>query len=71
MQNRIERDERGELDEVVTDGGAHLERMSGSDKRGSWFLSMRRADGSEFCLWFHGALACTEERPARESVNGG
>lgn len=55
--NRVEY-VKGKLDEVVTDGGAHLEHMGG--KR--WFLSMWRADGSEFCVWFHGTIAMTEER---------
>lgn len=62
---RTDYDERGLLDEVVTNGGAHLERMSGNDKRGKWFLSMRRADNSEFCVWFDGAITMTEERSPR------
>jgi hypothetical protein len=54
----------GKLDEVAVMGSAHLERMAGGDKRGRWFLSMVRADGTSIGLWFHGALVLTEERPA-------
>lgn len=61
MNNRIELDDDGMLDEVVTDGGAHLERMN----KKSWFLSMQRADGSEFCVWFRGRIQATEERGPR------
>lgn len=63
MENRVTYDHRGRLDEVVTDGGAHLEHMGG--KR--WFLSMQRKDGTEFALWFTGKIDMTEERgaPAR------
>ena len=56
---RVKLNEDGTLDEVVTNGGAHLEQMS---ERG-WFLSMVRADGSEFCVWFDGRVMMTEERP--------
>lgn len=45
---------------MVTDGGAHLEHMGGK----SWFLSMERKDGSEFCVWFDGKITMTEERDA-------
>ena len=61
MTNRIEHDDKGELDEVCTDGGAHLERMS---ERG-WFLQMDRADGSTFCVWIEGRVTLTEEREPR------
>lgn len=61
MTNRIEWD-GPDLDEVVTDGGAHLERMS----KNTWFLSCARADGSEFCIWFKGKITSTEEREAGE-----
>ncbi len=47
------------LDEVCVNGGAHLEHMDDD----AWFLSMRRADGSEFCVWWHGRVTLTEERP--------
>lgn len=56
---RVDYNDDGELDEVVTLGGVHLERMS---KR-RWFLSCIRADGSEFCVWFKGEVTMTEERP--------
>jgi hypothetical protein len=70
VNERVTYDERGLLDEVVTAGGAHLERMSGGEKRGRWFLNMIRADGSEFCVWFSGAITLTEERPAPQSEGG-
>lgn len=60
MENRIQRDERGDLGEVVTDGGAHLERM-GKDR---WFLNCVRSDGSSYALWIHGKVVLEEERPA-------
>lgn len=58
MADRIEYNPDGSLDEVVA-GGAHLEHMGGK----GWFLAMQRADGSEFCVWFHGKITMTEERP--------
>lgn len=58
MSNRVTYDDKGRLDEVVTDAGAHLERLS----RDTWFLSMERSDGSSFCVWFHGHAVLTEER---------
>lgn len=66
MQNRIQRDERGELDEVVTDGGAHLERMD----RDRWFLNCVRSDGSSYALWIHGKVVLEEERsvPAEDDA---
>lgn len=74
--NRVQIDADGNLDEVVTDGGAHLERMS--NKR--WFLSMSRADGSSYAAWFKGKITLTEEReppafmrakqPARQFTTG-
>ena len=60
MTDRVEYDENGQLDEVVTDGGMHLERLS---EKG-WFLSGHRKDGSEFCIWFEGKVTLIEERPA-------
>jgi len=58
--NRVEYDDDGELDEIVTDGGMHLERMS---KKG-WFLSGSRADGSSIAIWFRGKVTMVEERPS-------
>lgn len=58
MHNRIQYDDECRLDEVVTDGGAHLENLDDD----SWFLSCRRSDGSEFCIWFEGRITLTEER---------
>jgi hypothetical protein len=58
MTNRVQFNKNGTLNEVVTDGGAHLEQMS--DKH--WFLAMQRADGSEYCVWFKGKITFQEER---------
>lgn len=60
MKNRIKYGDDGKLDEVVTDGGAHLEYLGGRQ----WFLSCLRADGSAFSLWFEGKILDTEEQPA-------
>jgi hypothetical protein len=65
-QNRIIWNRNGTLDEVVTNGGAHLEHMGGK----GWFLAMSRADGSEFCVWIQGKVTMTEERPARQTDGG-
>jgi len=62
VSERTIRDAHGNLDEVVTHGRAHLECMSGTEKRGSWFLSLQRLDGTEFCVWFSGRITMTEER---------
>lgn len=59
-RNRVTYDDGGDLDEVVTDGGAHLEHM-GDDR---WFLSCERADGSSFAVWIEGRITLTEEREA-------
>ena len=61
MSERISYDDKGQLDEVITSGGAHLERMD----RNSWFLVMLRNDGSGFCVWIEGKITLTEERPPR------
>ncbi len=60
MESRIQYDDDGSLDEIVTDGGAHLERMSDN----GWFLNCVRADGSSFAIWFDGKIIDTEERAA-------
>lgn len=62
MINRIEYDDNGELDEVVTDGGMHLERMSD----GGWFLAGHRRDGSQIVIYFTGRVNLVEEWPAKE-----
>lgn len=63
MKNRVEYTKKGKLDEVVTDGGAHLERTG----KKQWFLNCTRQDGSSFAVWFSGKVDCFEERdpPAR------
>ena len=58
MKNRINFNDDGTLDEVVTDGGAHLEQL----RRKSWWLNCVRSDGSSFCVWFKGKVTMTEER---------
>lgn len=59
--NRIEYDDNGELDEVVTDGGMHLERMSDD----GWFLSGQRLDGSQVVIYLTGKVDLVEEWPAQ------
>jgi uncharacterized protein YodC (DUF2158 family) len=58
MIERMTYGDDGTLDEVVVTGGANLEHLD----ENRWFLSMLRADGSEFCLWFDGKITMTEER---------
>lgn len=60
MTERIDYGDDGKLDEVVTAGGAHLERLG--NRR--WFLECVRADGSSFAIWLHGEVTMTEEREA-------
>ncbi len=60
MQNRIEYTDNGKLDEVVTDGGAHLESMGGN----RWFLECVRKDGSSVAIWITGKVTSIEEREA-------
>ena len=59
--NRVEYDEDGLLDEAVTDGGMHLERMSD----GGWFLSGQRLDGSQVVVYLTGKVDLVEEWPAQ------
>ena len=61
--NRVEYDDKGQLDEVVTDAGMHLERMSNK----GWFLAGQRSDGTEIAIWFRGKVTLVEERPAPEN----
>lgn len=58
MKNHIEFNHEGFLDEVVTDGGAHLERL-GADE---WFLECVRADGSSVAIWLEGSVRSLEQR---------
>ncbi len=64
VENRVTYDEAGHLDEIVTDGGAHLECLGGGKRRARWFLNCIRADGSEICVWLEGRVTLIEERPA-------
>ena len=59
--NRIEYDDNGELDEVVTDGGMHLERI-GDD---GWFLAGQRLDGSQVVVYLTAKIHLVEEWPAQ------
>lgn len=54
---RMERNEDGSLDEIVTQGGTHLEWLD-EDR---WFLSCERLDGSAHYIWFQGKIIETEE----------
>ena len=56
--DRVTRDDKNELDEIVVTGIAHLERMD----RNKWFLSLTRKDGSSVCVWFSGKIELVEER---------
>jgi hypothetical protein len=58
IENRIQRTEKGKLDEVVTDGGAHLEWLGGN----RYFLECVRKDGSGYAIWFTGKITSEEER---------
>jgi hypothetical protein len=63
MKERVNYDSKNRLDEVVTAGGCHLERLDSN----RWFLNCVRKDGSEFCVWIHGKVVMTEEREAGET----
>ena len=63
--NRVEYDEDGLLDEVVTDGGMHLERMSDD----GWFLAGQRLDGSQVVVYLTGTVDLVVEWPAQ--IEGG
>lgn len=56
--NRVEYDDLGRLDEVLTDAGMHLERLS--DK--GWYLSGLRSDGTEIVITITGRVTSVEER---------
>lgn len=61
MNNRLTYED-GELDEIVTNGGAHLERMDDDE----WFLECVRSDGSSVAVWISGTVRRVEEREARK-----
>lgn len=48
MTDRVDFDDNGTLDEIVSTAGAHLENMGG----GNWFLIFYHADGTETAVWF-------------------
>ncbi|MEM9421956.1 MAG: hypothetical protein AAF986_05580 [Pseudomonadota bacterium] len=58
MKNRVDFKANGKLDEVVTNGGAHLEHLD----RNRWFLNCVRSDGSSFAVWISGKVTSFEER---------
>lgn len=66
MTNRVQYGGDGKLDEVVTDGGMHLEAM-GDD---IWFLLGHRQDGSSIGIHFTGRIHLVEERPAPDPESG-
>lgn len=57
---RVQYDDDGLLDEVVTDAGMHLERVSKRDL----VLLGHRSDGSCIALHITGRVALVEEWPA-------
>ena len=56
--NRVDLNDNGGLDEVVTDGAAHLEHLGGKQ----WFLNCLRADGSSVAVWITGKVTGWEQR---------
>jgi hypothetical protein len=56
--NRLEFRKNGKLDDVVTDGGAHFERLN----KNAWFLNCIRADGTSFSVWIKGKITHFEDR---------
>ena len=48
----------GDLEEVSTDAGGHLERLDDGD----WFLSLQRLDGSSVAIWITGDVTLWEVR---------
>lgn len=56
VQDRIQRDDDGDLDEIVASGGAHLERLNDT----GWYLSLTQVDGTETRLWFDGRVTMEE-----------
>lgn len=66
MSDRVEFTEDGMLDEIVSTGGAHLERIDTN----RWFLLFSHADGTETALWFSSSDLCEpfwETRQPRET----
>lgn len=57
MTDRVTFDDSGELDEVVSTKGAHLERI-GTNR---WFLIFDHADGSQSAFWFTSRSLCKEK----------
>lgn len=64
MTPRLELDHKGHIDEVVSDGGGHLERLSTN----VWFMNLVNADGSSVAVWLHGKITMFENR---EAIVGG
>lgn len=57
MGNRVTYDDKGKLDEIVTDAGVHLEHLGGKN----WFLGAMRSDGTEVRVWFTGKITMIED----------
>jgi hypothetical protein len=55
--NRVTYDDKGNLDEIVTDAGVHLEDLGGN----RWFLGASRSDGTEIRVWFNGKVTMVED----------
>ena len=55
--NRVTYDDKGRLDEIVTDAGVHLEDLGGN----RWFLGALRSDGTEVRVWFQGKVTMIED----------
>jgi len=58
MTPRLELDRKGQIDEVVSDGGGHLERLD----KDRWFLNLVNADGSSVAVWIAGKVTMFETR---------
>lgn len=55
--NRVTYDDKGNLDEIVTDAGVHLEDLGGN----RWFLACARSDGTEIRVWIRGKVTLIED----------
>jgi len=58
MTPRLKLDRKGRIDEVVSNGGGHLERLGKND----WFLNLVNADGSSVAVWIAGKVIMFETR---------
>jgi hypothetical protein len=65
MRNRVDYNDKGLLDEVVTDAGMHLEVL-GED---TVYLCGHRKDGSTIAIYLTGRVSLVEERPAPDDAS--